>query len=194
MLAGRSLLLPIIALLSACNMVISETPMFAENDRADVAPKDGVWLANQEDCDFDASQPEAKWPECAVWVVVRNSTRELLVNDGKDQSQRINYLIASGTPSIIQGKWVDEAKEPGAIYYSFYGLEWRQLGPNGFAGASVWPVQCGLQDRPGSDIRPFSGISAECRPSSRDAIRSAATVSRATGEVASWRWLRSEGQ
>ena len=104
MLMGRTWLLPIIVLLSACNMVISETPMFAESDRAIPAPKDGIWLADVDDCEFDASQPEAEWPECALWVAVRNSGHELLVSGGKGQSQRLDYLIAAGNPSIIQGK------------------------------------------------------------------------------------------
>jgi len=186
--------LPTLGLLSACNMVISETPIFAESDRATLIPKDGIWLTKVDDCDFDASQPEAKWPECAVWVVVRNSGRELLVMDGKDQTQRLDYLIAAGSPPVVQGKWIDAAKEPGAAYYGFYGIEPQQLATDGFAAASTWAVKCGVQQQSSSKIQPFPGVSAECRPSSKDAIRSAATASRAAGEVMTWRWLRPESQ
>lgn len=189
-MVARIWLVPIFALLGACNMVISETPMFAESDRADVAPKDGVWLAKQNDCIFDASLPEAKWPECALWVVVRKSGRELLVRDGKHQSQQVDALIAAGSPLIVQGKWVDDAKD-GAIYYGFYALEWKERGSGGPATASTWAVQCGIQS--GSEIRPFPGISAECRPSSKDAIRSAAIASQ-RHEMMTLRWLRAEAR
>ena len=188
---ARSWLLPILAMLGACNMVISETPMFAESDRADVAPKDGIWLASQKDCDFDASLPEAKWPECALWVVVRNSGHEMLLSDGKGQSQHVGTLVAAGTPLVVQARWVDDAKDDGAIHYVFYALEWKEPGSSGSATASTWAVQCGIQSD--SDIRPFPGISAECRPSSKDAIRSAATASQ-RNELMTLRWLRAEAR
>ena len=179
-------------LLGACNMVISETPMFDESDRAKVAPRDGIWLAKVDDCDFDPAPPEASWPECAAWVVVRNGGRELLVRDGKRQTQRIDSLIAAGTPLIVQGRWVDDAKDDGAIYYAFYALEMERPS-NASATATTWPVECGIQNQPGSDIRPFPGISAECRPSSKDAIRKAAVSSRRAEQLESWIWLRAEG-
>jgi hypothetical protein len=188
MTPSRLWLLTLLLPLGACNMVISEAPMFAESDWADVAPKDGIWLAKQDDCEFDASQPEVEWPECAFWVVVRINGRELLIRDGKRQSQQVESLIATGTPLIVQGKWVDDAKD-GAIYYAFYALEWKEIGSDGPATASTWAVQCGIQS--GSDIRPFPGISAECRPSSKDAIRSAAIASQ-RHEMMTLRWLRAE--
>src|SRR5687767_15129205 len=70
-------------LLGSCNMVISETPMFAEADRTDLAPRDGIWLNDSNECRFDSGRPESDWPECAMWVVVRGSGREFEVSDGK---------------------------------------------------------------------------------------------------------------
>ena len=188
---ARTWLIPIAMLLGACNMVISETPMFAESDRAKVAPKDGIWLAKVDECNFDARQPEAKWPECAAWVVVRNGGRELLVRDGKRQTQRVDSLVAAGTPLIVQGRWVDDAKDDGAIYYVFYGLELKDITAGAAATATAWAVQCGIQGSTGSEIKPYPGISPGCRPSSKDAIRSAAITSR-TGEITALRWLRVE--
>jgi hypothetical protein len=190
---ARSWLLPIFTMLGACNMVISEAPMFAESDRANITPRDGIWLAKVGDCDFDASEPEAKWPECAAWVVVRNGGRELLVRDGKRQTQRVDSLIAAGSPLIIQGRWVDDAKEDGAIYYVFYGLELKEIAAGAAASATTWAVQCGVQNSSGSVTQPYPGISAECRPSSKDAIRWAAVASR-TGEMTALRWLRAEAE
>ena len=191
---ARLWLLPILPLLGACNMVISEAPMFAESDRSTLAPKGGIWLAEMDDCKFDASKPESEWPGCALWLVVRNSGREVLMSDGKGQSQRIDFLIAVGTPAVVQGKWIDEAKEPEVAYYGYYGIEWRQLGVDPFAAASIWAVRCGVQGQSSSEIAPYPGISAECRPSSKDAIRAAAIASRNAGEVMSWRWLRAEAR
>ncbi|HEU5482790.1 MAG TPA: hypothetical protein VFU80_06855, partial [Sphingomicrobium sp.] len=137
---------------------------------------------------------ETEWPECALWVVVRDSGTEIHMTDGKGQSQRIGGLFASGNPMVVQGQYLDDAKQPTKMYYAFYGLEPHEVGPGGrFAAASVWPVQCGVQEKPGAEIRPYPGISPECRPSSMDAIRSAATASRGN-QTAEWRWLRAESR
>lgn len=185
------LLFSTLAALGACNMVISEAPMFGESDRAKLIPRDGVWLADVEDCRFDAGQPEASWPKCAVWVIARDRGRELLLTDGKGQSQRIVAIYASGSPAIVQGQWTDDAKKPPSTLYGFYGLEPAKVGPNGrFAAASIWPVECGIKS--GAGIDPFPGISPECRPSSKKAIRAAAKSSRPTAEISRLRWLRAE--
>lgn len=190
-MASRLLLLHLLATLSACNMVISETPMFTESDQSALLPKDGVWLGDVEDCRFDAGQAEASWPKCAVWVIARKSGRELVVTDGKRQSQRVVAIFASGTPNVVQGKWTDDAKKPPSTLYGFYGLEPGKVGPNGrFAAASIWPVECGIKS--GAGIDRFPGISPECRPSSKKAIRAAAKSSRPAAEVSRLRWLRPE--
>ena len=189
----RSLLflLPLLTVLGACNMVISETPMFDEGDQPSLSPRDGIWLADVEDCRFDAGKQESDWPECAVWVIAHNNGRDLRLRDGKGQSQRVASIFASGTPTIVQGQWVDDSKKPATTHYGFYGLEPETIGPDGrFAAASVWPVDCGIQS--GSEIRPFPGISAECRPSSKEAIRTAAISSRTAEQISTWRWLRAE--
>jgi hypothetical protein len=181
--------------LAACNMVISETPVFADGDRASVLPKDGVWLGDDPECLFDFAKPESEWPECAFWIVVRDSGTELRVEDGKGQTQRVGGLFANGSPAIVQGEWIDEAKKPLKAYYAFYGLEPRNVGSDGrFTAATLWPVECGIQDKPNGEIRPFPGISPECRPTSKDAIRSAAAASRKSDEAREWHWLRAESR
>lgn len=128
-----------------------------------------------------------------MWIIARNSGRELLLGDGKGQTQHIGALFAAGTPVIVQGKWVDEAKEPGTTHYGFDGLEPQQVGPDErFTAALTWAVECGIQEKGQSDIRPFPGISAECRPTSKDAIRAAAVSSRRADQIIRWRWLRAE--
>jgi hypothetical protein len=195
MTASRLWLFSLSLLLCACNMVISETPVFSESDRASLLPKDGLWLGDDEDCRFDVTKPESDWPDCALWVSVRESGAELQFSDGKGESQRVGGLFASGSPAVVQGEWIDEAKEPRKAYYSFYGIEPRDIDKEGrFTSASVWPVECGIQERPNGDIKPFPGITPECRPTSKDSIRSAAAASRRTDEVKQWRWLRKEAR
>ena len=195
MIAWRPLLLAcLLPPLAACNMVISKAPVFTDEDRASVAPRDGIWTSEDRECVFDAARSETEWPECAAWLVVRNAGREIWVKDGKGQSERGNYLIAGAKPSIVQVEYSDEGTEDGNTFYVFFGLEAGPPDPDGrFASVSTWEVQCGVQRKSPSDIAPYPGISPECRPSSKDAIRSAAHASRATAQMAMrWRWLRPE--
>lgn len=188
-------LLPILWWVGGCNMVYSETAMFAESDRAELAPKDGIWLAEDNECRFESGKPETTWPECAVWVVSRQSGRDLQLNDGKGQAQRIGALIASVTPLIVQLQWLDDAKQPATMHYGFFGLEPSPGAPEQhFSAASTWVVECGIQEKGESQIQPFPGISVECRPSSKDAIRAAAVASRRADQMTHWRWLRPENR
>ena len=193
-MAGR---LPSLAflllLLGACNMAISETPLFAERDAAALKPRPGIWLSEDPDCRFDSALPEAQWPECAIWLIASSSAGEIVMNDGKGQAQSAHYIITKGQPPIVQILWRGEAKEDGKAFYVFFGLEPGPAEPDGmFAAASTWEVKCGVKH--GSDIEPYTGISPECRPSSQESIRSAARASRATAEMAMrWRWLRAVG-
>jgi hypothetical protein len=180
-------------LLGACNMVVSEKPMFVDLDRSNVAPRDGIWVGENDECQFDASKPESGWPGCAMWVVVRNSGRELNIMDGKKESQRVTAMFAAGTPTIIEAKWIDDDKEPAKATYGYYGLESQPPATDGrYIGASLWPVECGVKSQTSSEIQPFPGITPECRPTSKDAIRAAALSSRRTEQVQKWRWLRAE--
>ncbi|MEO7634820.1 MAG: hypothetical protein ABIS38_04125 [Sphingomicrobium sp.] len=186
-------LLPLLGALGACNMVISEKPMFDGHDRSTLIPRDGIWLAEVEDCRFDSSKPEPVWPKCAVRAIVDNGGRQLQVSDGKGQSQRLAAIFTPGAPVIVQGQWVDQAKRPAKVFYGFFGLEAGAIGSDRrFGTATMWPVACGVQL--GSGIRSFPGISADCRPSSKRAIRAAATSSRGDADAFKWRWLRAKSR
>lgn len=190
---NRRLLTVAAAMLAgACNMVLSETPMFTERDRAKAAPRDGIWLGDDEECSFDTSLPAAQWPACAMWVVVRGS--ELTILDGKGQAERATAFFARGDPTIIQFQWIDTAKDDRA-YYGFYAIEPHENAPDGqFTAASLWVVECGVQASAAAGIAPFPGITPECRPTSQDSIRSAARLSRRPDQVKQWRWLRGEAR
>ena len=105
------------------------------------------------------------------------------------------FVIAEGHPPIIQTEWHDDAKEDGKTFYAFVGLEPGQIqGDDTFVTASIWGVACGVKDANSSEIKPYPGITPECRPTSQDALRSAAAASRATSEITRWRWLRPEAR
>lgn len=192
-MAGRHAMLAcLLPFVAACNMAISETSLFSEPDNANLRPRPGLWMVEDPECEFDSSLPEAKWPRCAVWIVVDESDGKMRVRDGKGEGQEARFVIAKGEPPIVQILWRDDAKDDGKTFYVFFGLE---PGPaeqdTDFKTASAWEVKCGIKDPAGSDIKPYPGISAECRPSSQDAVRSAAVASRSTAEMAMrLRWLR----
>ncbi|MEO7654155.1 MAG: hypothetical protein ABIS23_00540 [Sphingomicrobium sp.] len=174
-------------LLDACNMVLSETPMFTEADRGAIAPKNGVWVNDDEECRFDSSRSESDWPQCATWVIVRGLGEKIILSDGKGQTEQFVALLSGDDPTILQAHWVDTAKDSRA-YYGFYGVEPHDAGSDGrFSAASMWGVDCGNQNQGSSEIQPFPGITPECRPTSRDAIRSAAKLSRKADDITQWR-------
>ena len=125
-------------------------------------------------------------------VVVRNSGRELNLIDAKE-SQRVAATFAAGTPAIIEAEWIDDAKTPAKVTYGYYALEPQPAAQDGrFIRASLWPVVCGVKSPTSSEIRPFPGITPECRPTSKGAIRAAAVSSRRAEQVQVWRWVRAE--
>jgi len=192
---GRLLsLAPLLPLLGACNMAMSETAVFAEKDSSHLRPRDGIWVSDDPDCHFDPGLPEAQWPGCAMWLIVHSSAHELLLQDGKGQAQQARYVIVKGQPTIVQILWRDEAKDDGKTFYVFFGLKPGSGQADGtFVSASSWEVKCGVKDPSSSEIAPYAGITPECRPQSKNGVRSAAVASRQTAEMAmDWRWLRPE--
>jgi len=185
-----ALLLPA---LGACNMLISETPIYGNADRASLAPRDGLWLSPSRGCEFDSREAEATWPECAMWILVRNRGADLLLSDGKKQVEMLGGFLAAGEPIIVQARWIDSAKKPRRAYYGFYGIEPHQIGPDGlFSAATVWVVECGTQANQNADIQPYPGIGPDCHAPSKDAVRGAARKSRRADVIEEWRWLRAE--
>ena len=144
--ARRIFVICLLPSLGACNMLISETAMFSDDDRAQVLPQDGIWLSKDKDCEVDGGMPESYWPECALWVVVRGAGTDILLMDGKGQSESIGWLLAAGDPIILQGRWIDTAKPPHRSVYGFYGIDPLKIGPDGrLLAVSVWPVECGTE-------------------------------------------------
>jgi hypothetical protein len=127
-------------------------------------------------------------------VIVRSDRGELLVQDGKGEAQQARFVLTKGQPPLVQVLWRDDAKDDGKTFYAFFGIDPGPLQGDGtFASASTWEVKCGVKDPSSSEIKPYAGITPECRPQSTEAVRSAAVNSRPTAEMAMrWRWLRPE--
>ena len=107
-------------LLGACNMVISETPMFVEGDRRESHQETGSGSARRTSAN---STPEAGIRVARMrdaGAVVRNSGRELNIMDSKKIAAG-HRDVRRGHPAIIEGKWVDDAKEPAKATYGYYG-------------------------------------------------------------------------
>src|SRR5579864_9452310 len=100
-----------LGLLTACNVVITKTPLFSAADEAG-APrlKPGVWLAiKQGDCQFDEKKPIDTWPECAGGAVVK--VGELVGYNKKDGGagawEHDPFILAAGDPRIGQLRTTD---------------------------------------------------------------------------------------
>lgn len=101
----RWLALASLALLGACNVVLTKEPLFKQADAA-AAPtlRPGVWLLFlQLDCKVDTATPFVDWPDCAGGA---------LVGDGEiaghksgtppDVLARMPVVLAAGQPRIAQ--------------------------------------------------------------------------------------------
>jgi hypothetical protein len=104
-----------------------------------------------------------------------------------------DVFIADGRPPILQIR-ISEG-------FGFGAFEAKSFGADGkITGLAAWMVKCGVDVHgtgPGNagEIRPYPGFDAQCHPSSADALRAAAAVSRPpAGEEDRWTWVRAEAK
>ena len=94
-----------LALLSACNVVMTKEPLFTQADSAG-APnlRPGVWIFFKEaDCKVDESRPFTEWPDCAGGGLVKgNSVEGHKAGAPPDQLEDTPFVLASGDPRIMQ--------------------------------------------------------------------------------------------
>jgi hypothetical protein len=100
--------------LGGCNLVVSEKPVFTAADAAGAAPlRLGVWSASQPGCDFNSSEPVAKWPTCAGGGVITASAIIGSVGTSGPGPEdppstiakpqfTIPYVLAAGDPRVMQ--------------------------------------------------------------------------------------------
>ena len=211
MLKGKPLRLILtvacLALLSACNVVMTKDPLFTQADGAGAPTlRQGVWLFfKQPGCQVDESKPFTEWPDCAGGGYVKAGA--VSAHTGKtppDQLEDTPFVIASGDPRIMQVQ-VDvdlsmqaEATASGdatatasasppvhARPYGYGGIKVTKLDDQGrIVAFTLWPVQCGPppknkngEDVVGSTTKPLPGI--EMKPG--DAVCSTRSVAALRG-------------
>jgi hypothetical protein len=172
-----------LALMSACNVVMTKEPLFTQADAAGAPPlRPGVWLFfEQADCKFDQSKPFTEWPDCAGGglVVSPGVVRGHKANAPPDVLEDTPVVLAAGEPRILQAQ-VDvnlsvqadaSTSGEGTTPSSSTASSAAQAQPYGYAAVrptkfdsqgrivalTLWPVQCGPpppKDKDGNDTAP----------------------------------------
>ena len=150
------------ALLSGCNMVVSERPWFTEPSGPQL--KDGIWaMLDTADCAVDPAIALPDWPDCARPVLVRGGeylgpaagADELPPAQRLDPARwdKIAHVLADGTPQIDQiasrrpvgagGPPVDGVDE-GKLFYIYTAVQPTATDSAGrITALRRWPVLCG---------------------------------------------------
>lgn len=179
------------ASLAACNIVVTEAPMFSEAD-ASGAPvlKPGLWGMLDGPCEGDLSGPVEAWPECAEGVTI--TAKAMTGKNKKGEEESLDYILASGTPRVMQ---VGLAEPDSKVTLYFYtGVEpLASDGQGRITAFKGWIVQCGPpppKDAKRADgqprtvtLEPVEGMSIDpqetmCMPADKDTVRRAAAASK----------------
>ena len=187
-------LLFLCATLSACNVAMSDRPLFAEAQRSTtLILEDGLWLMVDAGCEVDSAKDKAGWPKCADWVILKDN-KMLASSDTKPGEEPEDLFIVDGTPPLIQAE--SEGADPD---YTFVAIESVASSPaRRIVSLSAWPVPCGIKDSKkgaSAKVAPYPGFDEKCRTTSVEALRAAAARGREPGtEVVRFRWVRFESQ
>jgi hypothetical protein len=201
MIFRRALALAALALLGACNMVVTKDPVFSKADAAG-APglRPGVWDGDPKaDCQIDESKPFSQWPACASGFVVLDDHTIGGFSDqgGKHAWATTEYVLAAGEPRVLQLHLTPGADEPlMPAMYLYAAYRPIRLDDQGRVVAGrAWFVICGPprvqpaagdaggKQRLGTE-HPFAGLTMDsdgdnCSPDTPAALRNAARESRA---------------
>jgi hypothetical protein len=212
----RIVVLAVLALLGACNMVVTTEPVFAPADgRGAPAMRPGVWAGEPNPgCQRDEAKPLSQWAACANGFVVLDDRTIGGFSDesGKHAWTTTDFVLASGKPRVFQVHITgDDPLMPSAFVYA--GFEPTKLDDAGhIVAGQTWFVICGppppptqvsgsggdsSQPHPGT-LHPFAGLTmdkdgANCTPASPDALRNAARGSHALTapkDISSAHWVR----
>jgi hypothetical protein len=208
----RLLLVAVLLLgLTACNRVVTSTPLFTAADAAG-APvlRDGVWLMEEapdpddEACVFNTRRSVKRWPDCADWVLIRDgevrmSNKGGKAGKGKEAWAGMPLLVVGGEPVLLQLGQIDE--DPARTEYSYMGFApTRQDATGKVVAFDYWMTLCGPPPPQGEgqpsryltwELLPgLTGVGDNCTTTSRDAVRRATTASRQWGDGETMRWVR----
>jgi hypothetical protein len=169
-----------LALLSACNVVMTKEPLFAQADGAGAPTlRQGVWLFFKEpDCKLDESKPFTEWPDCAGGgYVTAGNVRGHKSNAPPDQLEDTPFVLAAGDPRIMQlqvdvdlsaqasasasGDATASASASPPVHarpYGYGAVRPTKLDDQGrIIAFDLWPVQCGPpppKNKNGEDVAP----------------------------------------
>ena len=202
-----------LVLLSGCNILVTEQPLFTAADEAGApALKPGVWLIFQEDgCKFDETRPIDEWPDCAGGGVIRPG--EVIDHDQKAPKgvfEHSPFVFAAGAPRIAEMQMKEQVTsgDGGAqttFTYAYGAARTTKLDDQGrIVAVTYWFVLCGPpapKDKHGDDtalgtLKPFPGLKmkpgdATCTTDSKAVVRSAAVASEAYKKgPLNAKWLR----
>ena len=181
-LARLALVGAALGLLTACNVVMTEKPLFTQADAAGApALKPGVWLFFEEPgCKVDESKPFPEWPDCAGGGLVGAAEIKGHKQDAPpDQLETAPYVLAAGDPRVMQiqvdvdlsahadvSASGEDARASGSTAsasshsqpYGYAAIRPTKLDSQGrIVAFTLWPVQCGPpppKDANGDDTAP----------------------------------------
>jgi len=171
-----------LGLLSACNVVMTEKPLFTQADAAGApALKPGVWLFFEEPgCKVDESKPFTEWPDCAGGGLVGAAEIKGHKQDAPPgQLETAPYVLATGDPRVMQiqvdvdvsahadvsasgeGVTANRSSSSSSSHsqpYGYAAIRPTKLDGQGrIVAFTLWPVQCGPpppRDADGDDTAP----------------------------------------
>ncbi|MET0293841.1 MAG: hypothetical protein ABW042_02405 [Phenylobacterium sp.] len=190
------------ATLSACNVVMSEAPLFDQADAAKAPPfKDGEWLAMSGECLAGWTNQQTP-PDCARHGQVRGGRLVIPDDDAQD------VLMAGGEPLILQIRFSQKDASSGEpfVMHIYGALKPTARDAQGrITEARNWLVLCGPPppEAKGSSLntwehltnRPLPGLAIDrklgiCRAREAAAVRRAAAASEAwDDEKGVLRWV-----
>lgn len=141
------------AVLSACNIVVTETPMYAQAD-ASGAPqlREGVWAMLEGDCKADVTADPSTWPECAEPVTIQDGKFSGKNKEGEEET--LPYILAAGDPRVMQIELIEPDSKVTLYFYT--GVEPLKVDDKGRITAfKAWMVQCGPP--PAKDAKRANG-------------------------------------
>jgi hypothetical protein len=153
-------------LLSGCNLIVSQTPLFSAKDAQGQAQmRPGVWSDDGKTCDYDVAAPVDSWPACANGWVVQTDGHVLAPHkhgDPRASWTQFPYLIVKNDPPVMQ---VRMQVDQGAInpqIYIYTGMRILKSDTEGRVTAyKMWPVLCGPPPPPDPHAKGFPGLTHE---------------------------------
>jgi hypothetical protein len=126
--------------------------------------------------------------------VIVSQSKAVLGSDSKPGDGPEDILIVDGKPPLLQAKVTTTGSPPAWGYLVFHPQVVSKTGR--ITTVQAWAVACGTEEPRGGNspkIHPYPGFDENCRTTSVEAVRAAASRERAPDtETVTWKWLRAE--